>query len=512
MDFHGALTGRSLNDITSLSMPWRMVNGQLRPVFSQEAAQLSLELAATAYDLKMERWREAGWRDVSYQTETSLLTGPAANGGQGRGLGEMVSDYLQRLARNRLKRRSPIRQLSGALRQKENTDRCKAVVMIHPIDTARYMVAIGFMGTGKQIYDWFPNFRVANEQGMHQGFLRLAEDFEDACEEILFPDTARELGLPQLTLSDILSECRRPGSRFRIWMAGHSQGGAVMQLFALQQIQQGLLRQNLIGYGFASPSVIYDALPCDMSNFPLYHIMNGDDLVPRVGAMLHIGRCRLMHTDEEMRRVCYGEAQQEAAFQDVRRMAQTIMDTRHALAWVMGLLRAMERLSDAEVITMVSSMAGRFLPDRLTESIGGHVDELLRSGQAKVTAAYQQATGEEQLPEPLIAQHQRQISALLAAYGAKGFVKAFRPATSLPHKLRGNSMEEPASYQYIVNQRFDELRQSIVGPFAPPAYQTQPWASRPRHLPGGRFARLSTARNQRAERKAPRTNDVGGIL
>ena len=96
--------------------------------------------------------------------------------------------------------------------------------------------------------------------------------------------------------------------------------------------------------------------------------------------------------------------------------------------------------------------------------------------------------------------------------GAKGFVKAFRPATSLPHKLRGNSMEEPASYQYIVNQRFDELRQSIVGPFAPPAYQTQPWASRPRRLPGGRFARLSTARNQRAERKAPRTNDVGGIL
>ena len=123
MDFHGALTGRSLNDITSLSMPWRMVNGQLRPVFSQEAAQLSLELAATAYDLKMERWREAGWRDVSYQTETSLLTGPAANGGQGRGLGEMVSDYLQRLARNRLKRRSPILQLSGALRQKENADR-----------------------------------------------------------------------------------------------------------------------------------------------------------------------------------------------------------------------------------------------------------------------------------------------------------------------------------------------------------------------------------------------------
>ena len=73
-------------------------------------------------------------------------------------------------------------------------------------------------------------------------------------------------------------------------------------------------------------------------------------------------------------------------------------------------------------------------------------------------------------------------------------------------------MEEPASYQYIVNQRFDELRQSIVGPFAPPAYRTQPWASRARRLPGGRFARLSTARNQRAERKVPRTNDVGGIL
>lgn len=474
-----------------------MVNGLLRPVFSQEAAQLSLELAATAYDLKMERWRAAGWRDVSYQTETSLLTGSAANGGQGRGLGEMVSDYLQRLARNRLKRRSPIRQLSGVLRQKENADRCKAVVMIHSMDAGRYMVAIGFMGTGKQVYDWFPNFRLANEQGMHQGFLRLTEDFEEASEEILFPETARELGLPQLTLSDILAECRRPGSRFRVWLAGHSQGGAVMQLFALRQIQRGLLRQHLIGYGFASPSVLYGSLPCDISSFPLYHIMNGDDLVPRVGAILHIGRCRMICPDAEMRRICYHGAWQTPAFQDVWRMAQTILDTKHALAWTLALLRAMEGLSDAEAVAMVSGMAGRFLPERLTESIGGHADELLRTGQHKIEALYRQATGESEISAALVVPQQRRIEALLAAYGVKAFVGAFRQATSLPHKLRGTP-EEPASYQYIVNARFDKLRQSIVGPLAPRAYPVHPGVCR--RLPGGRFARLSQCRNQRMSR------------
>lgn len=502
MDYQGAFTGCNLNDLTSLSMPWRTVNGQLQPPFSQEAAQLSLELAATAYDQKMDRWRQAGWQDISCQSEGILRT-DIANEIPARKIGGRVSEYICNFAKTRLRRQLPIQQLHAVLHTQKKENRCKVVVMSHPLGAKQYMIAIGFMGTTKQFSDWASNFRLANTQGVHQGFLQLTEDFEALCSQIPFPKTAQELGLSQLTLADILDECHRPGSRFRIWLAGHSQGGAVMQLFALREIRRGLLRQNLIGYGFASPSVLYASLPGDITNFPLYHIQNGDDLIPRVGATLHVGRCRLLHPQESMRAKCYHEAWMDPAFRQMLNMMRSIPDTGHALAWLIALLRAIEQLPDAEAMAMIAGMAGRFIPERFIESIGGRIDELLHGAQAKVAAAYRQITTKEELPECFINRMQRRIERLLSDYGAKNFMKTFFQSTSLPHKLRG-SMQEPASYQYIVNHCFQALQQGFTGTFAPracPAVQRQVLRS----LPASRFARLSQRKNQRARKSAFRS-------
>ena len=289
MAVNGRFTGCDLTDLMPLCMPWEEINGQMCPPFSHAAALLSFELAASAYDLELDTWRDAGWHDISYQIDNALFTGPTVNNPTGGGIGGAISGAFQHLAQARLKRLNPISQLRGALRQRESSDTCKAIVMLHAIPGGRYLIAIGFMGTGKRIYDWFSNFRLAEEEGVHSGFLQLAKVFESNWDAISFPETARELKLDHLTLRDILEECRTPGSRFRLWFAGHSQGGAIMQLIAYREIRRGFLRQNMVGYGFASPSVIYDQPFCNLSAFPLYHIINADDVFPRMGAVLHSG-------------------------------------------------------------------------------------------------------------------------------------------------------------------------------------------------------------------------------
>lgn len=497
----GRWTGCELDNTIALTMPWRVMDGRLRPEFSQTAAQLSLELAATAYDLELSAWREAGWRDVSYLVDNELLTGPSANG-SGGGLSRVMSAYLQRKARARLTRQGAIGQLRGALRQREASDTCKAVVMLHAAPGGRYVVAVGFMGTGRRIYDWFSNFRLMREDGAHLGFLQLAREFEENCEAIVFPQTAKELGLEQLTLRDIFQECRRPNSRFHIWMAGHSQGGAVMQLVAYRQIMGGLLRQHLIGYGFASPSVLYDAPPCDLSGFPLFHIINADDVTPRVGAKLHIGCRRVLRPDEEMRACCYRAVWQDEAYRTALSMLRPIRDTESALVWVMALLKVLQALPEGESMAMLTGMPGRLLPEKAQESLGGHVDELLGYLIRKAEAAYAQVTGGKAVPQGMLLSMRRQLEDAIARYGALPYVRAVRKALALPHRLRGNDTNTGvAPYLYIVNERFAQLNRNAVLAQRQCAESEKRTEPRTRALPGGRFARFSAQRNLRARRR-----------
>lgn len=496
----GPYTGCALGDVTPLFTPWRDVNHQLMPVFSQGAAALSLELAAAAYDMQTAPWRSAGWRDISYLIDDTLLTGPAVNGETSIGeFSSALAERYQRQAASLVRKQNPISLVRGALRQREASDTCKCLVMClktGPIHT----VAIGFMGTGKRVYDWFSNFRTDREEGMHRGFLQLTEEFEANCPLIEFPETARDMGLEKLSLSDIFQACRRPGSRFRIWMAGHSQGGAVMQLAAFREIRRGLLKQNLIGYGFASPSVAYENPGCDLAGVPLFHFINSDDVTPRVGAYLHIGRCMIFKPDAPMRRRCYAKAWDDPAFRAALTLLQNVHGSKTGLTFSLALFRAIESLSDQEAAAAMGKMLGSFLPERMLSALGSRSDQLLRFMMRRAEIAYARATAGEEMPPGLLEQDQKKIAALLRAYGAQKFIRALFQALALPHRLRTKEGEEKgdAPYQLLVNSRFSLLR-SYPNSGNVPRITGQPLRAQ-KAPPGGRFRRGSLRRNQRTIR------------
>lgn len=494
----GRFTGCDLGGIMPLFTPWKDNCGLAQPVFTREAALLSFELASSAYDMDIDAWREAGWRDFSFQVDNKLLTGQNVNAAPGGGLSAMVSDYFHFLARARLKRVNPISQLRGALRQREGSDTCKAVVMLRPLaeGVRQYVVAIGFMGTGKRIYDWFSNFRLNREEGMHAGFLQLTREFEKNADEICFPETARELNLPKLTLSDILAECRRPGSRFRLWMAGHSQGGAVMQLFAYREIRRGFLRQNMMGCGFASPSAVYARLDCDAGAFPLLHILNADDIFPRMGAAAHIGRCRVMYPDRAMRDACYQAAWQDDLFRAVHRLMRSVTDSAGAFLLVWAMLRALEDVPVDSAMAALNALAGSLVPEKLLGALGGRREDILQALYRRVAQGYRTATEGGEPPEETLNVLRGRVAALILRYGGARFVKTALSCLGVSHKLRGEALRQGvAPYQYIVTRRFDDLRQRL---WMPPVSAMENAEGRgPRRLAGGRYARLSEEKKRR---------------
>ena len=500
MAVNGRYTSCDLTNLTPLCISWKEENGLLCPRLSHNAALLSFELAASAYDLELECWREAGWRDFSYQIDNALYTGPSVNKTQSGSIGGAISDYIHHLAQARLKRLNPISQIRGALRQREGSDTCKAIVMLHPLPCGQYLVAVGFMGTGKRIYDWFSNFRLAREEGVHSGFLQLTKVFENNFSNIVFPETARELGVDKLTLRDILDECRGPGSRFRLWMAGHSQGGSVMQLIALREIGKGFLRQYMFGCGFASPSVIYDVPGVDLSSFPLFHIINADDVFPRMGAHLHTGRCLVMLPDEAMRAACCGKAWKEPAYPAVLALMRQVTDSATAFLIVLAMLKALSDVSREDAMTVLNGLVGSLIPEKLLGPLGGWRKDILELLSRQTLQGYLLASGNQQPPASRLQAFRLRIAYLIRLYGPKAFSKAVLSSLSLPHKLRSADpgLDWIASYEYIVTERFDELRQKIW--CAPVSGMTARLTRGERRRPVSRFASYSSQRARRQGR------------
>ena len=92
-------------------------------------------------------------------------------------------------------------------------------------------------------------------------------------------------------------------------------------------------------------------------------------------------------------------------------------------------------------------------------------------------------------------------------HGSKAFSLAFLSAIALPHKLRGPVGDGClASYQYIVTERFGDLRQKC---WYPPASRLENGVRcQTRRLPEHVYTGLSHEINRRARRKNPHRRHV----
>lgn len=491
----GEITGVTLGNVAPLLLPWAQDPfGALRPPLSVEAMRLSAELAGGTYTMAVDRWMQAGWRDVTIQVDGELSQ-------LRRDASRLKNQWRLYQARSKIRQRNPIGQVMGAIRQKEKSDTGKAVVMLHPAPDGRYVVAISFMGTGSRFYDWFSNFRMTSERGIHRGFLQLARQFEDNEEQILFPETAKALGLEQLSLRQILQETRHPGSRFVLWLSGHSQGAALMQVYALMKIQEdGVLPRNMLGYGFASPSVAAGTAVREPSAFPLYHIINSDDLVPRMGAMVHLGLCLTYPAEEQFRQQCYALPMDEASVQmrrEIMPLLKRMTDTPASMEVAAGFLLELAEHSAEELAEVASILDTRLPLRRLLNAADSRADKLVRMILRRLDAANRSITGKP-IDREKMAQAADEIAVLVKHMGLKALANTMKQMMGAPHGIRArHGVPEP--YAFIVLHGTERLAPSVWIAGNPPRRRLEVQA-----LPMGDAEGLICRRRSVPTRRLPR--------
>ena len=457
----GPLTGCDLSRADALALPFAPDPFfRLRPPFSKEAAQMSLELADMTYTLELDAWKDAGWTDFSILIDDSLQSG-LTHWESGDALSGVINRIKLLRAKAALLEPSPVSQLLSALRQKEKSDTVKAVCMMHPLPGDRWLVAIGFMGTGKRFYDWFSNFRFTPEEGFHKGFSQLCESFEMQLDDIVFPAAAEALGLEKLTLGHVLSDMRSLSSRFRLWMAGHSQGGAVMQVFAHRLMTDwGVLPQNMVGYGFASPTVATGKFVYDPAAYPLYHILNADDVVPKLGALLHLGLCAQFEPDEAFRQSVYpkpgpsdAELQNKLAF-----FTAGITDTPTAILHMTTLLETLSQEKGAEGLEeLMNSWWSVGAVDRAIGRAGNRAMEYLNRLLAGAREGYEALT-RHPADEQTIAQLRERLRPIVRETSVRRLMNALTEPLVPPHALSEGGR---GAYTLITRDLFARLEPFI---------------------------------------------------
>ncbi len=509
----GCLTGVALSDVRRLCLPpERGPFGYFRPPLSQTALRLSLELSYMTYTLDLAPWMNAGWTDISIQVDNRLESGVIvgeSESAKSERIRVLINAWKLTRARMALKERNPVAQLMGAFRQRERSDTIKAVTMLHPVGDGRYVVAIGFMGTGSRFYDWFSNFRFTTEDGFHKGFYQLTEYFERSAGRIAFPETAAALGRKRLTLADVLAEMRSPRSRFSLWMAGHSQGAAVMQIFCHKLMTGwGVLSRNVVGYGFASPTTLAGARGRAPGAYPLFHLLNSDDLVPRVGALMHLGLGLYYQTDEPLRRATYGWDDSPAGRELLacaEKLTVRVTDTPSMLTSLAALGEVIIEEKTEESLNALMEKRWSIAPlDKAFSYAGGKAKGSLMRIVRYTKVAYHSLMG-RRMKEEAVAALKEEMRPVVRSMSIRRLMEALRDRMHPPHMLC-RADNRPGAYGYIVLQGCARLR-----PFV--------WEANAGETPRLRFAagyaafagRASAPPIRQPSRPSPRSRGIGAL-
>ena len=425
-------------------------------VLSREGARFGLELAQFSYDFRAAPWLKAGWTDIVLQVDQHLL------GGMRLGLDERdwqqqaLNALVPRMARGLSIITNPFNDLRGTLRAELASETGKAATMILPQPDGRFIIAIGFMGTGGRPQDWANNMRFSHPDHFHQGFSTIAAQFEQNTSLISFPSAARAMGMERLTLRDALETCKKEDSPFRLVVAGHSQGAAVMQIWMYNQIKAGLLPRYVAGFGFASPKVAVGISREDL-NLPISNFLAEDDIFTRLGLRQHLGKCYLLRADEDMRAHCYGVMMQDRLFLQILDIYNKQLNIDDSLILCLGYLEALSQ----RPFRVISSALSTFFETRLAELPAIAENWIKRMISLTIRGFrqyYQDAAGMEPGEDEVVAA-KTQMDALMAEYGAvtltRMIVKTLRLTHSLVHTEPGRS--DFAPYSYMAIRAFERL-------------------------------------------------------
>ncbi len=420
----------------------------IRPTFSPQIARMSAELAANAYALDINPWARAGWTDCTFVIEDKIVTLDRDSDSK---LAAIEHEWKRYRAKSLLHGVRPIGDLMRAARQFLVTDMAKTIVMTRILPDGQAVVALSFIGTTQKYYDWFTNFKFQPRSGMHHGFLELARQFDLQTARVSLPALAAALGETSCTLADVVRMAAQPDSGIRLWLSGHSQGGALVQTYTHLLLDKGVAPEHIHGYSYAAPTVCICGGVADPAAYPIYNLINADDLVPRIGAQLRLGM-DMVYTPNEAFIAGHYHIDEEVlpAYGRVAYIADQVQSTRDALQWGIAVMRMM---STAETDDGLEALFSDIVPYlSFLRRMGLSLDEMGQFMGSKLTEHYRTLTGEE--PEPaLLARYEEMMRDALREFGGKAISRALATRLTAPHRISPDKRDDAFIPAYIAIAR-----------------------------------------------------------
>ena len=456
---YGRYTKTPLCDASDLlAEPREDAWGYVRLPYSPRLMRLATEISAATYAFDFAPFFQSGWMDATLQVETRLFPHVDAYYAHKTPHEFIRSGMKLRRAKSML---SPaFTDVLRAMRQLITTDTGKAVIMALPLDKDHFAIAVSFMGTGRKFYDWFTNFKLSCRNGMHEGFLNTARLFDRNSDRIAFPRVARALGRSTLTLSDVLAECTQPDSRFRLFLCGHSQGGAVAQAYChLLRTEHAVSLAHVTGYTLGSPTAAGADFPENPAVYPFYHLINEDDLVPRMGACMHLGVEMRFSPDPDFRRRVYPDSGNIAASTRMRAILRPVQTMPDAILLFVAALRAVMHLpvrSDIPaVLGTLFAQLHRFAP--ALQTLGLRPADLAQSLEHRLLAACR-TLSPDAVNGPRLALLEHEIADFITQFGAEAFSRCLEELCIAPHMLMYDRPAHAAPYQAIAARQLPFVR------------------------------------------------------
>lgn len=450
MPYHGLYTNCDLRDL-------RWFPDANHDLLSRDGARFAMELAQFSYDFAASPWLSAGWTDISIQVDNHLISGVRSTGDERGWRQHLFNSLVPRLARGLTVISNPISEVRSTLLKEAAHETGKAVTMMLPGKDGTFYIAVGFMGTGRRPQDWAGNMRFGHADRLHAGFEAIARQYEQNAENIHFPAAARVLGLEKLTLADALAVCKKPGSPFRLILAGHSQGAAVMQAWTYRRLADGVLKEYIAGFGFASPMAAI-GMSAEERRCPLVHFLFSDDIFTRMGLYEHLGDCYLLPADDTLRARCYGDEMRDPLFLAVLGLLNRQRDIGQALILCMGYLDALSQRPYKVIASSLSAFFESALVD-LPAIAEEWINRLMRFTRRSFRRYYYDAVGQE-MPDDDAQAIRIEMDALMDEYGAVNLSRMLVRSLYLTHSLTSPDPDgiKPAPYLYLVNHAFEDIQ------------------------------------------------------
>lgn len=442
----GSLTFTDLSDTKVFQTPavkdaW----GVYRRPYVPALARMSAELSADVYGLDIQPWMDAGFEDCTFVVEGRVVL---LDRDRDTRIAAIEAEWRRYRARARMKGIRPVEDLLRATRQLYVTDMGKTIIMTKTLADGKVVVALSFMGTTEKFFDWFTNFKVKDKEGMHFGFRELAIQFDKQANKVMLPSVSSHEEETAYTLADVLEEAKLHPDQYIFWISGHSQGGALVQTYVHLLLEKGVLPEQIFAYSFAAPTVAYKGMTENPGAYPIYHIINYDDIVPRTGAQLRLGIDCAYFPDDAFRSVCYKvEPETLPAFMYMIDAVHGMKTTQDVFYMGLALMQWIQKgAEDAESSEFWGEVIPRY---SMMAKLGVNIGDVAEYVITKMGESYAEVTG-KQYDDEALSLCTEKIKKAVDEFGVYATVKAMTCAMALPHVICPDKKEEMPLTPYSV--------------------------------------------------------------